>query len=104
MTGALTLDALRLAAERMKRPFVKPLPIAPELIDGSHAATLPPDATVDVLAGVEVRVSPYADGVPLETRCRLAVMADSPTDGVLLVTAAELALVKSLAATPEPRR
>ena len=55
---------------------------------------------LDVLAGVDVRVSPYADGVPLETRCRLAAASNSPTGGVLLVTAAELATMQEAFAAP----
>jgi len=100
VTSALTLDALRAAAERVKRPLAEPLTIDPALINPGVALRLPPDATVDVLAGVEVRVSPYVDGVPLATRCRLAAMPDSPTGGVILVTAAELAVMREAFAAP----
>jgi len=56
--------------------------------------------TADVLAGVEVRVSTFVDGVPLATRCRLAAASNSPTGGVLLVTAAEFAVMRDAFAAP----
>lgn len=85
MTGALTIDALRVAAERLKQPRETPLPIGPDLLSGERCVVLPPDAAVDLLASVEVRVSPHVDGVPLATRCRLAQLPDS-----VFVTAKEL--------------
>ena len=100
MTGALTLDVLRLAAERLKRPRTEPIAIDPDLLNPGVALRLPADATVDLLAGVEVRVSPYVDGVSLAARCRLAAMPDSPTGGVLLVTAAELAVMRDAFSAP----